>query len=302
MTAEPSAELPGAPLGPGSLTWQLFGDRRQLLLLGRSGTLQNMHPAVGAALQQHSDFFADPWDRLFRSIPPILGVVFDPASEDTAGAVRRFHTDITGTDTQGQRYHALNPQVFWWTHVTFVESMICTQEYFGTPLTATEKHQLVAEGLTWWRRYGLSDRPAFADATSFDTYWDHVLDTVLEDNDTTRWVTSPEISHDDMPPPPHVPQRLWRLLRRPVLAANLWLLTGLLPPRARQTLGLGWSDHDERRLRRIGAVVRRLWPLVPHRLAVEPRARAAWARVGERPGLARPPRFRPPTGPRRTRP
>lgn len=145
---------------------------------------------MGAALQQRSDFFADPWDRLFRSIPPILGVVFDAADQDTAGAVRRFHTEIKGLDTQGKHYHALNPEVFWWTHLTFVESMICPQEYFGTPLTAAEKDQLVAEGLTWWRRYGLSDRPGSADAASFDAYWDHVLDTVLEDNDTTRWVTS----------------------------------------------------------------------------------------------------------------
>lgn len=283
MSDEPRTELTGAPLGPGSLTWRLFGDRRQLLLLGRSGTLQNMHPAVGAALQQHSDFFADPWDRLFRSIPPILGVVFDAEDAGTALTVRDFHAPIKGLDTQGRRYHALNPEVFWWTHVTFVESMICTQEYFGTPLTPAEQDRLVAEGLTWWRRYGLSERPGFADAASFDAYWNGVLEDVLEANDTTRWVTSPDVSHDDMPPPPHVPRALWALVRRPVLVANLWLLTGLLPPRARQTLGLRWSARDERRLRRFGALVRRLWPLVPHRIAVEPRARTAWDRTGTRP-------------------
>lgn len=291
MSAEPRPALTGAPLGPDSLTWRLFGDRRQLLLLGRSGTLQNMHPAVGAALQQHSNFFADPWDRLFRSIPPILGVVFDDpdprTGPGTAATLREFHTGIKGLDTQGRRYHALSPEVFWWTHVTFVESMICTQEYFGTPLTEAERDQLVAEGLTWWRRYGLSDRPAFADGASFDAYWEHELATVLQENETTRWVTSPDVDHDDMPPPPHVPRVLWRLLRRPVLAANLWLLTGLLPARARQTLGLRWSARDERRLRRLGAVVRRVWPLVPHRIAVEPRARAAWARVGQRPATRR---------------
>jgi uncharacterized protein (DUF2236 family) len=286
MTPDASAEMRGAPLGPGSLTWQLFGDRRQLLLLGRSGSLQNMHPAVAAALQQHSNFFADPWGRLFRSIPPILGVVFDDEGQDTAIAVRRFHTDIKGLDTRGQRYHALHPEVFWWTHVTFIESMICAQQYFGIPLTAAEKDQLVAEGLTWWRRYGLTDRPAFADAMSFERYWDHALDLVLEENETTRWVTSPDVSHDDMPPPPHVPRPVWRLIRQPFLGANLWLLNGLLPPRARQTLGLSWSEGDERRLRRIGALVRLVWPMVPYRLAFEPRARAGWARMGKRP-LAR---------------
>lgn len=201
--------------------------------------------------------------------------------------MRRFHHDITGLDTRGQRYHALNPEVFWWTHMTFVGSMICTQEYSGIPLTAVEKQQLVAEGRSWWRRYGLSDRPAFADVRSFDSYGDGVLDTVLEDNDTTRWVISPDVDHDDMPAPPHVPHLAWRLVRKPFLAANPWLLTGLLPPRARQTLGLVWSAGDERRLRRFGAVVRRVWPLVPHRLALEPRARAGWACMGDRPDRTR---------------
>jgi uncharacterized protein (DUF2236 family) len=53
-------EPAGAPLGPGSLTWKYHGDRLGLLLLWRTGTLQNMHPAVNSALQQMSNFFDNP--------------------------------------------------------------------------------------------------------------------------------------------------------------------------------------------------------------------------------------------------
>jgi uncharacterized protein (DUF2236 family) len=70
-------ELLADPIGPGSLTWTHFGDVRGLLYLGRAGTLQNMHPAVSGALQDHSNFFDNPLDRLFRSLPPIYGVVYD---------------------------------------------------------------------------------------------------------------------------------------------------------------------------------------------------------------------------------
>ncbi len=50
-----------APLGPESLLWKHIGDRRFYLLFGRIGLLESIHPAVGAALTQHSDFFSDPW-------------------------------------------------------------------------------------------------------------------------------------------------------------------------------------------------------------------------------------------------
>ncbi|WP_375540217.1 hypothetical protein [Nocardia sp. XZ_19_385] len=39
-----------APLGPNSLTWKHFGDIRSMLILGRAGTLQNMHPVLDLAL------------------------------------------------------------------------------------------------------------------------------------------------------------------------------------------------------------------------------------------------------------
>ena len=35
-----------------------------------------MHPAIGQGLIDHSDFFNDPVDRVFRSLPGILGTVY----------------------------------------------------------------------------------------------------------------------------------------------------------------------------------------------------------------------------------
>ncbi len=268
----------GAPLGPDSLTWKFHGDRRGLLFLWRSGTLQNMHPAVNSALQQHSNFFADPWDRLFRSIPPIVGVIYDERGDDTGGQVRDFHKPIKGEDDgHGRRYSALTPDVFWWTHVTFVETIIAFNEYFGTPLTLAEKEQLVAEGVTWWQRYGLSMRPALGTWAEFDAYFQHMLDHELEHNATTRWAMS--ATEHPMPAPPHVPRRLWKFLERPTLTFNMWLGNGLLPPRAREILGITWSPRDERRLRRLGAVVRRIWPLLPERVRYQPRAYAGIKRA-----------------------
>lgn len=259
-----------APLGPGSLTWHHFGDTRGLLCLGRIGTLQNMHPAVGAALRDHSDFFDNPLDRLFRSMPPILGVVYDPPGSDTGAVVRGFHTQLTGKDSRGRRYHALRPDVFWWTHATFVEGIIAVNEFFGTPMTRAEKERLIAEGVTWWKRYGLTTRPVIDNYADFEAYWERMLAEELEPNSTTDYAVN--LVEARIPPPAFVPAPVWALVRNPVVRFGSWLSAGLLPPRAREILGLTWTARDQRRFDAVAAVVRWTWPKLPRRLRYLDRA------------------------------
>src|SRR6201986_3875419 len=104
------------PLGPDTLTWRYFGDARGALLIVRAGVLQAMHPAINAALLQHSDFLENPWNRLLRSAPPILGVIYDGDEQAaTTGAwVRDQHRTIKGKDASGRDYHALSPDAFYW--------------------------------------------------------------------------------------------------------------------------------------------------------------------------------------------
>ena len=58
---------------------------------------------------------------------------------------------------------------------------------------------------------------------------------------------------------------------------HVFVTVGLLPPAARDRLGVPWMLRDERRLCRFGAVVRTLVPLLPERLRYLPTARAARA-------------------------
>src|SRR3954451_20170911 len=90
----------GAPLGPGSLLWSIAGDPRGLIPGTSAGIMQLMLPGLGAGVTDHSNFFADPFDRIFRSIPYIWGSIFaaDDAEGDTRGrTIRDFHPDIKGT-------------------------------------------------------------------------------------------------------------------------------------------------------------------------------------------------------------
>jgi hypothetical protein len=61
-----------------------------------------------------------------ESNPAIGGVVFDGDRAPTTGAeVRDYHVTIKGVDSQGRRYHALNPDVFYWAHATFFVGTCC---------------------------------------------------------------------------------------------------------------------------------------------------------------------------------
>ena len=55
-----------APLGPDSLTWQIWGTWTGMFQGLWAGSMQNMHPKLGAAVWDHSDFFGERWQRLMR--------------------------------------------------------------------------------------------------------------------------------------------------------------------------------------------------------------------------------------------
>jgi uncharacterized protein (DUF2236 family) len=74
-TGSTLAQATAGQLRPGSMLWRWAGDRRIGLTGLSAGILQLMHPAIGAGVVEHSAFFTDPWDRILRSIPEIIGKV-----------------------------------------------------------------------------------------------------------------------------------------------------------------------------------------------------------------------------------
>lgn len=265
------------PLGPDSITWQRFGDARGLLFTIRAGLLQAMHPAISAALLQHSDFFENPWNRLLRSAGPILGVVYDgPQAVTTGRTVRDYHRGIGGTDARGRRYHALEPEVYYWAHATFFEAMVTGAACFGEPLTPAETERAYEESIAWYALYGVSMRPVPPDYRAFQAYWQHMLDEVLEPTEVALGALRVD---PRLPAPyPWLPRPAWWALRPLVSHGSLWIARGTLPPRARELLGLTWSPGEERALRALFAAVRTSWRFVPPSLRYLPRARAGMRR------------------------
>lgn len=259
-------------LGPDTLTWRHFGDARGLLFVVRAGVLQAMHPAIDAALRQHSDFFENPWNRLLRSASPILGVVYDRPgrSGETATWVRDQHKGITGETAGGKRYRALDPDAFYWAHATFFESIIAVQGFLGNRLSRKDQERLYDESIGWYEMYGLTMRPVPPDYAAFERYWADMLAGGLEATEVALGTFGGDLS---LPAPyPWLQGLPWMTIRPFVARAPTFVARGTLPVPARELLGLSWSIADEAALRGMLAPLRYSWPFVPEPLKWHPRA------------------------------
>ncbi|UGY91713.1 oxygenase MpaB family protein [Streptomyces gobiensis] len=275
------------PLGPTTLTWKYFGDWRGVLLAPWAGAMQNMHPGLGAGVAEHSTFFEERWQRLFRSLYPIGGVVYDgPRAARTARQVRGYHDAIKGVDRHGRPYHALDPDTFYWAHATFFMLTVLVADRLGPGLSEPQKRQLFDEHVRWYRMYGVSMRPVPGSWEEFRAYWDRMAERVLEDNQPTRDVL--DIRHIAKPPSlRRMPDWVWTALRGPQARFTVWFTVGLFPPAVRERLGYRWTHRDERRLRLLGRLIHYGWQLVPESRRYHPRAKAGWARArGELPANA----------------
>lgn len=275
-------------LGPGSLLWRWAGDNRIAFLGGAIGLLQLMHPAIGAGVLEHSNFFDDPADRVFRSLPRILGAVYDrPAASTTGAEVRAAHRTIRGTDAAGRRYHALEPATFWWAHATFqymVEQVV--DRFDRHRLTPREREQLYAEGVEWYRRYGVSDRVVPLDRGAFQAEWDRVCVDVLEMNEAVRHVLdlldAPRLPPWDERAP--IPRWLRPIadidVARQLLARSSRLVAiGGLPRIVRERFDIPWSQRDRMELAAIERAVARTWCFLPAASRWQPRALDGWRRA-----------------------
>ena len=272
-------EMPAQPLGPDSLTWKYFGQWTGMLQGPWAGAMQNMHPQLGAAVQQYSIFFRERMPRLYRSVYPIGGVVFDGDRAPKTGAqVRDYHIGIKGVDDQGRRFSALNPDVFYWAHATFFKSSMLAAEWVRGGLTEAQRRQLFDEHIRWYRMYGMSMRPVPKSWEDFQEYWDHMCRNVLENN----WAAREVLDLSGMTKHPSLewmPDWLWRLNVAGMQRFFNFTTVGLFDPSVRELMGYSWSPRKARLHRLFGNMVYRTTQLLPKRMLMHPRKRSAWDRA-----------------------
>ncbi|CAJ1497545.1 oxygenase MpaB family protein [[Mycobacterium] kokjensenii] len=264
------------PLNSDSLTWKYFGDLRTGIMGIWIGAIENMYPGLGAGVTEHSTILSEPMQRVTRSVYPIMGVVYDGAmAQHTGAAIRDYHRDIKGVDDQGRRYHALDPDTFYWAHATFFMMIIKLGEYFCGGLTLAEKRQLFDEHVQWYQMYGMSMRPVPKSWEDFCEYWDRVCEDELELTQAAVDILNIRIPKPWFVP---IPTSVWDQIFRPALAAQRWVAAGLFEPVVREKAGLRWSDGDEVLFRLIGKVAHMAFTFVPDEIRLHPRALAGYRR------------------------
>jgi uncharacterized protein (DUF2236 family) len=267
--AEQSQQVDELPLGPESLVWRYFGDNRMFLIGPRPAVLQNMLAELGQGVLDHSVFFADTAARVKRSLPPIYNTVYGADSDNPGTQVRDFHTNIKGempSEYGAGRYHALDPDTYFWAHATFVEQVLYFADTFVKRLTREDKERIYLESKTWYRRYGVSDRPMPANYTEFERYWDRMIEEIVVAHPTARYGVG--YVTKGFPCPKGVSPVLWRVIAPIFNLVAAFLTTGGMPPRTRDLLGLPWSERQERRYQRFAALLRSrpvnwLWDHLP---------------------------------------
>ncbi len=259
----PSEQLPvEVPIGPGSLLWRYAGDWRSMLPGSATGILQLMHPGIGAGVAEHSAFFDDPFDRIYRSIPQIWATILAPDGEQRARALRNVHRSIKGIDHLGRRYHALDPHTFWWAHATFTWDIFRSAElFYRRPPTDTECEQLYDETVTWYRRYGVSTRPVPRDYGAFREAFTGACLETLEMTPAAERALSYKLA--DIPGDPLGPMPFKSLITPLVAPAAEILALGCLPSEVRRRFDMPWGTAEQVQFRGVCAAVRQGFRFVP---------------------------------------
>ncbi len=99
----------------------------------RALLLQSLHPLAMAGVAQHSDYKADPWGRLQRTADFLATTSFGPAdiAEQTIARIRKVHSYVHGTASDGRPYSASDPHLLRWVHVAEVDSFIAAHRAYG---------------------------------------------------------------------------------------------------------------------------------------------------------------------------
>jgi uncharacterized protein (DUF2236 family) len=248
---------------PGSIVWRAAGDGRLLPTAGYALLLQVAHPTVGAGVAEHSDFTADPWGRLLRTLDYVHGSIYGGAAlaGDIGRRVRAMHRNIKGVRPDGEPYHALEPRAYAWVHATLASAILDGHRVLGLRLRPDEEEDFWQGWRRLGRLVGVRDRDLPARWRDFAPYFSRMVDEELRDTETVQVVLE-SLARPIPPPVSGLPPGLWSTVRLPVGRHVRLLTTGLLPAALRERFGIEWTALHERAFRLLAAASRASGPLM----------------------------------------
>jgi uncharacterized protein (DUF2236 family) len=227
------------PVGTDSLSWRVGREPSLLLGGGRALLLQVTHPLVAAGVDQHSNYQADPWSRLFATLDTVYTMMFAAPAEAQQAADRltRRHQMVKGIAEDGTPYDALDPDLQLWVWATLVDTALVVYERCLGQLSDDLRNRYLDEQKLFAYACGV---PEGTCPTTYAEFADYVAATI---HDKLRPTT---VAHDvaiSLREPP-LPKPLQ------ALAGPVSLVTaGLLPAHLRVALDFEWGPKQERNLK-----------------------------------------------------
>jgi len=175
-----SAAGPGPGIfGPQSVTWQINRESAIFLGAGRALLLQLAHPWVAAAIEQHSDAFANPISRFHRTFSIVFAIVFG-SLDQSLDAARRLHqrhakikgrlSTAAGPFPAGSFYYANSISALRWVYATLVESALLAYELVLPPLTVAQRERYYSESRLFAALFGIPNQHLPGNWTGFSAY------------------------------------------------------------------------------------------------------------------------------------
>jgi uncharacterized protein (DUF2236 family) len=210
---------------------------------GPAVLLQVAHPLIAAGVVQHSDYHADLWRRLVRTLRALYLMAFGTKAEaERAGEiVRAVHARVRGTtETQlgrfppGTRYSAFDPELMLWVHATLVNSSLQVYERFVQQLPPEDEERYYREMALVAELFGAPARVIPRTLADFREYFAAELGgPTLTVTESARAVAA-VVHAADLPAPMRV-----------LVPAHRLATAGLLPGRLRDEYGLHWTPLHE---------------------------------------------------------
>lgn len=270
----PPGSGPGArPLGRQLAQWRVF-----LPFYARAIGLQGSHPTIARSLVEHSSVFDDPWGRATRTTRYALRFVFGDDRGATADELRKLHGRIGGLDYDGRPYHAWDPEVWTWVHLTTAEALVYAVDVMCGPLPRRELEAFYQDTRQIGVLYGVREVDMPADLHGLRAYVDDGIASMLRPNPGTERLRAAVFAGDHvraLPLPGPVNAALGRLLAAPTHT----LLFGAFPEEVRRLWRIRWTAVDQARYVALLVALRAVTEPLPDRLRMfAPAYRALRAR------------------------
>jgi uncharacterized protein (DUF2236 family) len=175
-----------------------------------------------------------------------MGLGTEEEKAAIARMVNRAHVPV-----KGEGYTAFDPGLQLWVASTLAEvGLQMWEKVFGALDDVTVEH-LYREGQIYGNALQVKPEMWPRDRAAFEEYWARTEAEFDSDEQIRRYARALLSTRDAK----------WFV--KPVIPLTSLVTRGNLSPRAREVLGLAWSERDQKRYDRVWAVVRRCYPWVP---------------------------------------